>query len=1080
MRPSLSGHLAAVPSIYQYSSRIEVTEARPSFAHVVDVRNEHGDSALDWATVRAVSQSVARHSAGTFADVLWCPATHLDPAHMDPGLAAALPSSATVLSPRKPRHRRINMGSYPTTLAALQSQAGANGWANDVALNLPDIDVGTRPHLVRDPGDNLVYGWIAGGLARVMRLNEAMAAADTVTTIDVGLPLGKGSTINVVGRDEVWISTTTPEGRLLLWWWLGGAIIQGWTLAASPAWQTVEGYTGLRWYDNTGLRVIGLAGGSRLISYQAGPGQAVMRVATAFNLSDPYPVIGTDTEIGDQVCRVSDVIRIGATFYAVMERGLANSDGLITAPLVSLLRSTDGRSWRDFACLGRGPLRGSPVLLADWMLVVSPGQLMAARAVEEMGQAVPTLYPDVLTWKLNAGGQSLATTGNTILSGVSGTYPRPGQMLRRYFTVNDVPFLISTELIDAVSPAQAHNVNEVSVESRGLLKRGIAYQPPTDEVFLSGDVRQVDFTEQTVVYKIGAWARIDGGHQNGTLLRYDGPRFGEPENLPGLAILPTPLRPGNFSAAARMQAFTPGQGLFFGWVDPAMYRLGGAGEAAYILREPNSYAPELGLTGYSVTFAAAGLDLTRWDNGTSTLLHHQSVTLADYKPDLAVVVQDGYVQISLSTGPVGAEQSHLVDPNRCHWLGVFSVYRPECMATVPTYVGLIAHSPGNCLFRWLQVSELEHPQTLGRLAQQIATRAGMSLQRVHDRTYLDINGVITAGGAAPWYLSDGWRVQAAAWMDPEPVEGFDVEVEASFNMGSYLDVLFSSTAEVAPWGGNGLSVRLYDNKLELYARSRSGDVVTSTLVDSILFGFSRSDYKARIYFYPDGLKSSRAWLLVSIDERRQWTVCLDQPLFGGYIGLGGTGSFRNLRVLDLPYYAGDHVWSYGRNAVDEIKALVQELNYRLVERHTGEILLCKADYTTGVIGPLPGTTELSTATDIDEPISVIRVVGAEGHAVYADPRLARQGIRLLEIQVPHLYTDRECMSFAQAHADRFYAAQFERQAQGPLDPRCALHSVYQVLDTDGVTRPYLVESYTMTVAGRRVPAVTLSAQMRRY
>lgn len=1079
MRPSLSGHLAAVPSIYQYSSRIEVTDARAWFEHVVPVRNDHGDSALDWATARAVSQSVARHSAGTFADLLWCPATHLDPAQIDPGLVAAFPNSPTVQNPQKPRHRRFNLGSYPTTLEALQSLALANEWSTDSVLSLPDIDVGTRPHLARDSANNLLYGWIAGGVAKICGMNESMGIADTPTTIDVGSVLVKGSAINGVGRNEAFISTLTQSGRLLLYWWLEGNVVKQWTLCASGAWQTVEGYTGLRWYDNTSLRVIAMPGGERLISYQAGPGQAAIRIATLERLSDPYPVIGTDTEIGDQLCRVSDVARMGGVYYAVLERGLANSDGLITAPLVSLLRSTDSRVWRDFAALGRGPLRGTPVMLADWMLVVSPGQLMAAHAVEEMGQAVPTLYPDVLSWKLNVGGQSLATTGNTLLSGVNGAYPRPGQMLRRYFTVNNVPFLMSTELIDAVSPTQAQNVNEISVESRGLLKRGISYQPPTDEIFLSGDMRHVDFVEQTVVYKLGSWDRVDGGHQNGTLLRYDGPRFGEPANSPGLAILPTPLRPGNIYAAARMQAFRPGQGIFFGWVDPAMYRLGGDGQPAYVVREPNSDYLELGLTGYSVTFTADGLDLHRWHNGTSTLVHHQTVTLANYKPDLAVTVQDGHVQISLSTGPVGGDHSHLVASNRCHWTGVCNVYVPGAMAFVPTYVGLIAHSHGDCLFRWLQVSELEHVQTLGRLAQQLATRAGMTLQRVHDRTYASESQVLTAGGA-PWYLSGGWRVQAADWMDLEPVEGFDVELEGSFNAGSYLDVLFSSTAEVTPWGGNGLAVRLYENKLELYARSRSGDTVTATLIDSILFGFSRSEYKARIYFYPDGLKSSRAFLLVSIDERRQWMVCLDQPLFGGYIGLSGNASFRNLRVLDLPYYAGDHVWSYGRNAADEIKTLVQELNYRLIERHTGEIVLCQADYNAGAIGPLPATTEVSSATNIDEFISVIRVVGAEGHAVYADPRLARQGIRLLEIQVPHLYTDRECLSFAQAHADRFYAAQFERQAQGPLDPRCALHAVYDVVDTDGVTRPYLVEAYTLTVTGRRVPSVVFSAQMRRY
>ena len=76
MRSSLSGNdLSAIPAIYSYQSRVEVWNKQPRFTPLVTVRNEHGDSALDWGEEAAVSVSLATYGEDLI-QVAWCPATH--------------------------------------------------------------------------------------------------------------------------------------------------------------------------------------------------------------------------------------------------------------------------------------------------------------------------------------------------------------------------------------------------------------------------------------------------------------------------------------------------------------------------------------------------------------------------------------------------------------------------------------------------------------------------------------------------------------------------------------------------------------------------------------------------------------------------------------------------------------------------------------------------------------------------------------------------------------------------------------------------------------------------------------------
>jgi hypothetical protein len=134
----------------------------------------------------------------------------------------------------------------------------------------------------------------------------------------------------------------------------------------------------------------------------------------------------------------------------------------------------------------------------------------------------------------------------------------------------------------------------------------------------------------------------------------------------------------------------------------------------------------------------------------------------------------------------------------------------------------------------------------------------------------------------------------------------------------------------------------------------------------------------------------------------------------------------------------------------------------------------------GVIGDLPATMEVSAHSMGEAEASVIRVAGAEVYATYVDARLlGLVGFRVLEVDMPYLWTEKQCLDHARRLADLFYAESLRRSAAGAADPRLEINDVYNTLDADGVRRGYLVDAISFTVNQVREPHADVRVELRR-
>jgi hypothetical protein len=249
-------------------------------------------------------------------------------------------------------------------------------------------------------------------------------------------------------------------------------------------------------------------------------------------------------------------------------------------------------------------------------------------------------------------------------------------------------------------------------------------------------------------------------------------------------------------------------------------------------------------------------------------------------------------------------------------------------------------------------------------------------------------------------------------------------------------------------------------------------------VASYAHGMPFTRARARLVLY--AVNERRSVLAIYLNGRWMWALTLDYATQGGYFGVRGSGRWKNLQVSSLPQFIGDHIWSYRRSAVDEIKELVRNFNYQLLEDADGRVRLCAQDSVRGIIGDMPATMEVSAHSTTEAEASVIRVAGAEVYATYVDARLlGLVGFRVLEVDMPYLWTEKQCLDHARMLADLFYAESLRRSASGAADPRLEVNDVYNTLDADGVRRGYLVDAISLTVNQVREPHADVRVELRR-
>lgn len=1127
MRSSLTGsELPAVPQIYSYQSRVEIWNKQPRFTPLVSVRNEHGDSALDWGEEAAVSVSLATYGDDQ-VQVAWCPATH--GAIDDPTFLRAYNTTYTAQYPRTVRHRKINVP-VGKTIDELKPYALDWNWHQDEPVHgLWPVDVRTRVDIHRSAGEATTYACISGAKLYVTSVDDYFNDFDMPGYPSHDEVIGaftEGTAPAVVGRSEVWVLYHIDETLHLLRWHreLG---TQSWVIARRSDWRKFNmsdaddkhasyehvGWSKWQWWDNTSFRVRAMPDGGRLLSYQSGPGMAVMRVWRDGILSDPYPVMFSDKEYAFQHCRVVDVIAPmpGADghsrYFAIVERGIEGSDGKISAWFTSLAYSTDGVVWADWAPVGLGRVRGALCVRQGYLCLISPGRFWIALGTTILGTPAGYTLGRIEGWRINQRAGSVATVGET--QGVSfdtDHRPQPGDELRRYLTVNTLyDYRISTEEVDSIEPRRAHNQAALSVQSRGPLKAGIVYRPPVDEVFSSGDVRFVEFEEQTVVEKVGRFVREEGAPsvENGHVLcvekgawrveKLPDPDYPDilidtevPTGEPAIAILPQPVRPGSFWVNARLTAWADHAGVVFGYHDPL------------IDSDPDNDDEETALNYWAVRWLNPKLQLVRVKDGATTLLQEAELSPAVQMPEIAVRVQNNVIQVLVSE-PAGlpvygadlaASHAKNVELDNVGWRMVMNTSVND-LPTEATYVGILG-LPG-AKFRNLQMVEIDHIQTLGRLVDAISRRSGMHLDRPQDLTFGQnfFAADLSIQGTAAMVAEGAWYRQKDPWILQRRFLGFDVEMDLDFlNSSEELSVVFNSQhAEAYPWGAGGLELAISPQRFTVRRRGLTEQVVEGTqgwmglyedVHDVASYAHSMLFTRARARLVLYAVNERRSVLAIYLNGRWMWAFTLDYATLGGYFGMRGSGRWQNLQLSSLPQFIGDHIWSYRRSAVDEIKELVRNFNYQLLEEANGRVRLCAQDSVRSVIGDLPATMEVSAHSTAEAEASVIRVAGAEVYATYVDPRLlGLVGFRVLEVDMPYLWTEKQCLDHARMLADLFYAESLRRSAAGAADPRLEINDVYNTLDVDGVRRGYLVDAISFTVNQVREPHADVRVELRR-
>ena len=1128
MRSALNNHnLSSVPHIYQYRSHVDIYTRKPRFAPVVAVRNEHGDSALDWGEEAAVSVSIATHGEDQL-HIAWCPATYgeID----DPTFANAFPGSPTHTNPRAVRHRKINVPENQT-VEGLQQYALDWNWHWDEPVNgLWPVDYRTRVDIHRKENEALTYACVSGGKVYVTSVDDYFNDFDMPGYSGEDIiegPFGEGSAPAVIGRSEVWIAYPAGDSlRVRRWHREFGT--QEWTIAKRADWRPFNlddmderrasrkhvGWSGWQWWDNTGFRVREMADGARLLSYQSGPGMAAMRIWRDGVLSDPYPVMFSDKEYAFQHCRVTDITGqiVGeggyGRYYAVIERGVEGSDGKVSSWFTSLAYSEDGVIWSDWSPVGTGRFRGALCVRRGWICLISPGRLWFAPGTTLLGTPETRPLGRVESWRINQRAGSVATVGDTVgVSYAGDVRPQPGDELRRYLTVNGLhEYCISTEEVDVVQPRSAHNEASIAIQSRGPLKAGIVYRPPVDEIFASGDVRFVEFAEQTVVEKVGQFMREDGlpSVENGKVLRVEkgawrieqqpDPTLPQilvdvevPTGEPALAILPQPVRPGAFWTNARLLSWQNNAGILFAYHDPL------------IDSDPDNDDAETALDYWGVRYLDGNLQLIRVKEGATTVVRDEPIDTAIYMPDLAVRVQNYVITVYVSAPTsalsaygedLAASHAKNLEPDNVIWVPLWTAASDD-LPTEATYVGVFG-MPG-AKFRHLQMVEIDHIQTLGRLVDAIGRRSGILLDRPEDwrfsQNFFPAN--LSVQGTNVYTVEGLWLRQRDPWIFEQRFLGFDVELEIEFlNAGEELSLVFNSQQKEAfPWGVGGIEVAINRYQVSVRRRGLKEEEVEGT--PGWIGLYETVQETARLNLTDGSAQKRVRVVLYAVDERRSvlaiylngawaWALTLDYAALGGYFGMRGTGRYKNLWLSRLPQFIGDHVWTYRRSAVDEIKELLRYYNYHLLEEANGRVRLCSQNSARATVGDMPATMELLGHTTTEPEGSVIKVAGAEVWASFVDPRLlGLVGFRTLEVDMPYLWTEKQCMDHAKLLADLFYAESQRRSAVGAADPRLEVGDVYRTLDTDGVTRGYLVEAVSLTVNQVREPHADMRVELRR-
>lgn len=476
MRTPISGIFATMPKDYKGISEIEFISERPRFTY--KGTGAAADSMYDVGNERPVISSMA--SSNTHTLVLYSFGSGLSQANLN-------------VRPELPTDTSLRLDVFTNPDAAINSHT----------LNV-SLTRQTRAS-IRYTGSKFYIAYISGSSCVVREVTTTGTLPGGVTSYTHGVATG-----DLVGAVASFGASETDI-------WISYRVGQNWyakQLSTGNVYFLTADY-GLKWWHNTGFSIVYVSG-KYVLAYQHRPGLAACRTIQDNRISGPLYVMASSDDYAYQFVRFTGMRVTNSRIFALVERGIYNSDGVPSHWVTNLMWTPpDYLAWADWVGVCRQPVRGNLDIQNGNIVIASVGQFFQSSGVRLLGAASWQNIPGVYGWSSDSG-LNEASGGRLNVARQSGqTYPDAGDIVRRKFRIsgtdftnvvaNDAVFIMSTESIDRPIDSVSGEVEINQMTSRGPVKPLLSYQASIDDILDSGISRYDNFTYHTIVSEAGNW-----------------------------------------------------------------------------------------------------------------------------------------------------------------------------------------------------------------------------------------------------------------------------------------------------------------------------------------------------------------------------------------------------------------------------------------------------------------------------------------------------------------------------------------------------------------------------------------------
>lgn len=972
MRIPISGIAGSLPMFHEYDYRITHANYRPVFS--IDKTGLYGDTFFDLGGQRSVITSVASNGIDTMW--AWSPAT----------------AGSTLYADKVLTSSNIRLGR-------------ANGTYTEVITPLT-CPTHTRVDMYHN-GSTYLLGVLVGNEVRVYNASNLLSGTTTLIASVPYTGVTGSPSLSILGTTSLWISWISNGISKLKHY--NGSVWTEYTLSSH---KTLE-----HWHA-TGTRVV-LYAGAHYIFYQESANRAVVRKLQGGQLSEPMSVLGADSEYAFQASMVSEAIVLNNRILVSLVRGVEGASGVPTAWFSSIFYNI-GDNFCDWSGItsyfrgGVGIANGELVAVSTDYAYTSPNTVITSASAW-------TEIDGVGGWSYEAQPNAAGAGATELELNVGTSYPSPGSLIRRYFTVDNTEYLYSTESVDTLPQSLSHIGLSGGLRSRGLLKHAITYKSTVDELYSSGGKRLVDFSFHSTVGKSGTWLHNTDSVPNRMTVEDDDGGY-------AIAILPEPVIGS----------------IWYSLVALAKYENAGP---VFLYENNENY--------WRIRYTSGQYLLESIISGVVTVRATWFSPATEEARFLVQIVDDKvYFYVSSPLVPSTNSNLHF----NIYW-SVVGQYTFTSAQATKYYVGYFGKNGASVSHMYTRRHGID--QTIGSIARSVMAKSGVELNMTPQ-----IQSSSTPHGLSTTPL----------FYESVRIEQYDVQFNMNITGAKYCYVYLGGprqlgVASILPtdWA---YRVTLRSTMLELHGTDGQAWVPISFM--SLPSGYQIFNGNRIRISVTRSDDLTYTTMTVYVNDRLYWSTPLPTHMDSGYLAFSGTVDVYNILVPGLNYPVSDYIWQYDRNARDAVAELFDPFFWIMYEKNDGTVLATPREAIVVNAGNVDTSTQMLDDNPVDEFYSVIKVEGAETYAVYVEPSLIGRGIRYLNVDSPYLYDEASCMTQAYRMAKYWEKAINRSGFRSFLDPRLELMDSVTI---NGVE--YVIDGYNVQVQGTREPSAMITANTRR-